>query len=83
MNTNHLCMNDTKTELIFFTNKKPTTSDIASVQVGDTEVQGKDHVKLLGTTLDKKFTLKANVQARTKTALYHINLIKMSGIYSQ
>ena len=76
-------MNDTKTELIFFTNKKPTTSGIASIQVGDTEVQGKDHVKLLGTILDKKLTLKAHVLARVKTALYNINLIKMSGIYSQ
>ena len=69
-------MNDTKTELIFFTNKKPPTSDIASIQVGDTEVQGKDHVKLLGTMLDKKLTLKAHVQVRAKTTLYNINLIK-------
>ena len=40
MYTNHLCMNDTNTELMFFTNKKPTTSNLASIQVGDTEVQG-------------------------------------------
>ena len=80
---NRLCINDTKTELIF-TYKKPITSDIVSVQVGDTEVQtNKDHVKLLGTILDKKLTLNAHVQARAKSALYNINLIKMSGIYSQ
>ena len=72
MYTYHLCMNDTKTEPIFFTNKKPTTSDIASIQVGDMEVQGRDHVKLLGITLDKKFTLRTHVQARTKTAMYNI-----------
>ena len=83
MYPNHPCMNDTKTELIFFANKKPTTSAIASIQVGDREVQGKDHVTLLGTILDKKLTLKAHVQARTKTALYNISLIKMSGIYLQ
>ena len=76
-------MNDTKMELIFFTNKKPTTSLIASIHAGDTEVQGKDHVKLLATTLNKKLTQKANVQARTKTVLYNISLIKMSGIPSQ
>ena len=82
MYTNHLCINDIKMELIFFTSKKPTTSDIASIQVGHTEVQGKDSVQLMGTNLDKKLTLKANVQARTKTALYNISL-KKSGIYSQ
>ena len=80
MYKNHLCMNDTKTELVVFTNKKPTTSDIASIQVGDTEVHGKNYVKLLGTILDRKLTLKAHVQARAKTALYNINLIKMSGL---
>ena len=31
---------------------------------------------MLGTTLDKKLTLKAYVQAGTKTALYNINLIQ-------
>ena len=66
MYTKHLCMNDTKTELIFFSNKKPSTSDTASIQVGDTEVQGKDHVKLLSTILGKKLTLKAHVQAKAK-----------------
>ena len=76
-------MKDTRTELIFFTNKSLTTSDIASIEVGVTQVQGKDHVKLLGTTLDKKLTLKVYVQARTKTVLQNISLIKMSRIYSQ
>ena len=66
MYTNHLCMNDTKTELIFITNKKPTTSDIASIQVGDTEVQGKDHVKLLGTILDKKAHTKGTCTIQSK-----------------
>ena len=63
-------------KLIFFTNKKPTTSEIAWIQIGDTAVQGKDHVKLLGTILNIMLTLKAHVQARTKTALYNINLKK-------
>ena len=76
-------MNDTKMELIFLTNMKPIILDIACIQVRDTKVLGKDQVKLLGTTLGKKLTLKTNVQARTKTALYNISLIKMSGIYSQ
>ena len=75
MYKNHLCINDTKTELIFFSSKKPTISYIASIQVGDREVPGKDHVKLLGTTWDKKLTLNAHVQARTKTTLYNISLI--------
>ena len=66
-----------------FLHQKPTTSDVASIQVGDTEVLGKDQVKVLGTTLDIKLTLKVHVQGRTKTVLYTFSLIKMSGIYSQ
>ena len=69
-------MNVTKMELIFFTNKKPFTSDIAVIQVGNMEELGKDQVKLLGTTLHKKLTLKAHVQAKPKTALYNISLIR-------
>ena len=69
-------MNDTMTELIFFTNEKPKSSDIASIHVGDTEVLGKGQVKLLGTLQDKKLTLKAHVKARTKTAFYKISLIR-------
>ena len=74
MYINHLCMSDTKMELIF-SNKKPTTCDIASIQVRYRELLGKDQAKLLGTSLDKKLTIKAHVQARINTALYNISLI--------
>ena len=57
-------------EFIVFTNKKSTTSDIASIHIGDTEVLGKDQVKLFGITLDKRLTLKVYVHTGIK--IYYI-----------
>jgi hypothetical protein len=63
-----LKLNDDKTEVLTVTSKHTNTCEAVSLQIGDTIVPSKPHVRDLGVTLDQNMTMERHVNAVCRSA---------------
>ena len=72
---NKLALNDSKTELVYFTSKFTESSWIPSVKIGDSTIHPSQHARNLGVTMDSTLAMKSHVDNLCKGALFGIRKI--------
>ena len=72
---NKLVLNDSKTELVYFTSKFTATSWSPSIKIGDTVVHPSKQARNLGVIMDSNLDMQSHVSNLCKSAMFGIRKI--------